>query len=118
MGHFYIYTNPHDELNFKPLYLFIFLIGIAYILLSGRIKFNHKGRKIDNFLGSLSYPIYINHYSICFLYYSILQVNQLVISNSIFLLSLFIITLFSIFTILIVEKNISKMRSQVRKVKL
>jgi len=117
-GHFYIYTNSHNELNFKPLFLFIFLIGITYILLSGRIKFSHKGQKIDNFLGSLSYPIYINHFSICILYYSILQFNQLVINNSIFICSLFIITLFSIFTILIVERNISKMRSRVRKVKL
>ena len=77
-----------------------------------------SAEKIDNFLGSLSYPIYINHFSICILYYSILQFNQLVINNSIFVCSLFIITLFSIFTILIVERNISKMRSRVRKVKL
>ena len=49
---------------------------IVYLGASGQVSANSTGLRVSKFLGDLSYPLYITHYPVVYVYYAWVVNNQ------------------------------------------
>lgn len=114
--HLYVYVSKGNISSYYILAcLLIYLLFVYAIYSLSQKQFSTKTKKIDKFLGDLSYPIYLNQYAIQILFLSVFIEDRGLL---IFLTAVITIVIVSFTLSRVVEPLVKNVRDSVRGVKL